>query len=81
MNKPIIEPELCFEITEDIVDIGELYNQENIVKYIESIFPVIEIVDARYKKGWDIKALETISDNGVHSVLIKGRKIKRLEKL
>ena len=76
MNKPIIEPELCFEITEDIVDIGELYNQENIVKYIEAIFPVIEIVDARYKKGWDIKALETISDNGVHSLLIKGEKLR-----
>ena len=75
MNKPIIEPELCFEIGENIIDIGELYNKENILKYIKSIFPVIEIVDARYQKGWDIKALETISDNGVHSILVKGEKI------
>ena len=36
---------------------------------------MIEIVDARYEKGWDIKALETISDNGVHSILVKGEKI------
>ena len=75
MKKPIIEPELCFEIAENITDIGELYNKENILKYIKSIFPVIEIVDARYEKGWDIKALETISDNGVHSILVKGEKI------
>ena len=72
MNKPIIEPELCFEIRDNVIDIGELYNKDNILKHIKSIFPVIEIVDARYKKGWDIKALETISDNGVHSLLIKG---------
>ncbi len=72
MNKPIIEPELCFEIKEDIIDIGELYNKVNIKKYIKAIFPVIEIVDARYEKGWEIKALETIADNGVHSCLVKG---------
>jgi len=72
MNKPIIEPELCFEIKEDIIDTGDLYNKVNIKKYIKSILPVIEIVDARYEKGWEIKALETISDNGVHSCLVKG---------
>jgi 2-keto-4-pentenoate hydratase len=75
MYKPIIEPELCFEIKEDIVDNGELYNKINIEKYIESIFPVIEIVDARYQKAWDIKAIETISDNGVHCCLVKGKKL------
>ena len=45
------------------------------MNYIKSICPVIEIVDARYEKGWDIKALETISDNGVHSCLIMGNKL------
>jgi len=75
MNKPIIEPELCFEIDGDVTDIGELYNKNNILKHIKSILPVIEIVDTRYKKGWDIKALETISDNGVHSLLVKGNEL------
>ena len=79
MNKPIIEPEICFEIKEDIIDIGELYNTINIKKYIKTIFPVIEIVDARYKKGWEIKALETIFDNGVHTCLIKGQAISNWE--
>ena len=79
MNKPIIEPEICFEIKEDIVDIGELYNSTNIKKYIKTIFPVIEIVDTRYEKGWEIKALETISDNGVHSCLIKGEALSNWE--
>ena len=75
INKPIIEPELCFEINGDIKDIGVHYDSSNITKHIKSIFPVIEIVDARYEKGWDIKALETISDNGVHCCLIKGNPI------
>ena len=75
INKPIIEPELCFKIEGNIIDIGELYNKNNILKHIKSIFPVIEIVDARYKKGWEIKALETISDNGVHSILVKGNEL------
>ncbi|MBH88416.1 MAG: hypothetical protein CMJ12_04560 [Pelagibacterales bacterium] len=75
MNKPIIEPELCFEIEGNVSDIGELYNKNNILKHIKSIFPVIEIVDARYGKGWEIKALETIADNGVHSLLVKGDKL------
>ena len=75
MNKPIIEPELCFEVEGDIADIGIKYNANNIIKHIKSITPVIEIVDARYEKGWDIKALETISDNGVHSCLVKGAKL------
>ena len=79
MNKPIIEPELCFEIKEDIIDIGELYNEVNIKKYIKAIFPVIEIVDARYEKGWEIKALEIISDNGVHSCLVKGEDLSEWE--
>jgi len=73
INKPIIEPELCFEIIGDVEDIGIKYDSNNITKHIKSIFPVIEIVDARYEKGWDIKALETISDNGVHSCLVKGK--------
>ena len=75
MNKPIIEPELCFEISEDLTDKNTPYDEKNIVNYIKSICPVIEIVDARYEKGWDIKALETISDNGVHSCLIMGNKL------
>ncbi len=74
-NKPIIEPELCFEIKEDINDKNVTYDEHNIVQFVKSIFPVIEIVDARYNKGWDIKALETISDNGVHCCLIKGREL------
>ena len=75
VNKPIIEPELCFEISEDLVDINTPYDEKNIISYIKSICPVIEIVDARYGKGWDIKALETISDNGVHCCLIKGNEL------
>jgi len=75
MNKPIIEPELCFRIEGDIIDIGEPYNNINIKRHIKSIFPVIEIVDARYTKGWEIKSLETISDNGVHSCLVKGEEL------
>lgn len=75
-NKPIIEPELCFLINEDIKDNLIIYDEHNISKYIKSICPVIEIVDARYEKGWDIKALETISDNGVHCCLIKGRELE-----
>ena len=79
VNKPIIEPEICFEIKEDIVDVGELYNAINIKRYIKAIFPVIEIVDARYEKGWEIKALETIIDNGVHTCLVKGERLSNWE--
>tara|TARA_B100000686_G_scaffold347438_1_gene436142 strand:+ start:747 stop:1517 length:771 start_codon:yes stop_codon:yes gene_type:complete len=76
INKPIIEPELCFEIIGDMKNIGDKYNINNVIKHIKSVFPVIEIVDARYQKGWDIKALETISDNGVHCCLVKGKPLE-----
>ncbi len=79
INKPIIEPELCFEIMGDMKNIGDKYNINNVTKHIKSVFPVIEIVDARFKKGWDIKALETISDNGVHCCLVKGKPLEDWE--
>ena len=71
-NLPIIEPELCFRIGKNFSDSESPFDKNITIDKIDSICPAIEIVDARYNKGWKIKALESIADNGVHASIILG---------
>ena len=78
VNKPIIEPELCFEISEDLVDINTPYDEKNIISYIKSICPVIEIVNNGHYGNWPHshsirmaigkRFLEVRVSRGLHSI-------------
>ncbi len=72
-NIPIIEPELCFKIGSTFTAAESPFDKNDTLEKIENICPAIEIVDARYKKGWKIKALESIANNGVHAAIILGK--------
>ena len=72
--KPFIEPEFSFRINQDINISKAPFKFEQILEYIDSIIPSIEIVDFRFnKKLKDIGINNLISTNGASEYWIKGK--------
>lgn len=69
---PIVEPEIAFRLARDVVPDEPHQTVASIADAVDAIYPVIEVVDCRYAKGWPIAIEPTIADNGVHAVFAIG---------
>lgn len=66
--EPKVEPELAFRLSKDIPATATL---DDLKEAIEGVYPAIEIIDSRIK-NWDIKLIDTISDNASCGAIVVG---------
>lgn len=75
--EPRIEGEIAFVLKEDLkgpnVTIVDVYNAT------KGIIPCIEVVDSRMK-NWNMKLLDSISDNASNAKIVLGTKMESLDK-
>ncbi|WP_237210392.1 2-keto-4-pentenoate hydratase [Rothia nasimurium] len=67
--EPKVEPELAFRLSKDISASATL---DDLKDSIEGVYPAIEIIDSRIK-NWDIKLIDTISDNASCGAIVVGK--------
>ena len=70
---PVIEPEICFVLEDDLKGPG--VDVAKVLAATAGVMPAIEIADSRYKGGWGgLKAQDLIADNcGAAMVVLGGR--------
>jgi 2-keto-4-pentenoate hydratase len=69
---PIVEPEIAFRLSRDLMPDEGPQTAESIVEAVDAMCAAIEVVDCRYARGWPIAIEPTIADNGVHAVFVLG---------
>ena len=76
---PFVEPEFSFKIKNELNVSGAPYTSKEVYKYIDSVLPSIELVDARYTDWTTIGINNLIADNAANAYWIYGNEIKDLD--
>ena len=70
---PFIEPEFAFKLKKNFKIKNNKITSKEVIKYIDSVLPSIEIVDSRYNDWTTVGINHLIADNAVNSYWIYGK--------